>query len=241
MTNIQIFQNDHFGPLRVFGTKDEPWFVGKEVCDSLGIRTDTIPVILDADEYKKVDPKKIGLRVNAPHGVTMVNEPGLYTLVVRSRKPEAKQFKRWVTHEVLPYIRKTGNYLKSDSVTRKELAMMVIAAEEENERLQKQIEESKPKLDCFDDFMESRDLKTVRESAKILGTGERRLFSFMRDKGILDRNNVPYQRYIDRGYFKVKVKTYDTGYGVKTHSQTFFTSRGISWMSWYRIRKKENS
>jgi prophage antirepressor-like protein len=103
------FTHELFGIVRVLkGDDGEIWFVAKDVCDALGIRTDTLKMILDEDEVTKTDPNTVGVKVNAPHGISLINESGLYSLVLRSRKPEAKKFKKWVTGEVLPSIRKHG-------------------------------------------------------------------------------------------------------------------------------------
>ena len=94
----------------------EPWFVAKDICECLDIRTDTVRVILDDDEVREINPNTIGIQ--GGRCPLVVSESGLYSLILRSRKPEAKTFKRWVTHEVLPAIRKTGTY-SCDPVVRK--------------------------------------------------------------------------------------------------------------------------
>ncbi|CCK82407.1 BRO-N domain-containing protein [Desulfobacula toluolica] len=104
-----IFVNETFGQIRVIMQGGEPWFVAKDVCDVLGIRTDTIPVILDSDEYSNTN--SIGVRISGTNrGMTIVSEPGLYGLIIKSRKPGANEFKRWITHEVIPSVRKYGFY-----------------------------------------------------------------------------------------------------------------------------------
>ena len=106
---ITLFENAEFGSVRGLLRNGEPWFVAKDVCDCLEIRTDTVRAILDEDEVATTNPNTIGVP-SGGRDMLLVSEPGLYSLILRSRKPEAKEFKRWVTHEVLPSIRKTGQY-----------------------------------------------------------------------------------------------------------------------------------
>ena len=105
--DIQLFDHPEFGSVRVVMYGGEPWFVGKDVCDCLGTATKDIPAILDEDERDVDSIEDVAGRVQS---MVVVSEPGLYSLILRSRKPEARAFKRWVTHDVLPSIRKTGFY-----------------------------------------------------------------------------------------------------------------------------------
>lgn len=107
MNEITVFTNDTLGQVRTLrDEKGEPWFVAKDVCDVLGTETRDVRKVLDADE---VDTIHIGNRGGRPS--LIINESGLYSLILRSRKPEAKRFKKWITSEVLPAIRKTGGYI----------------------------------------------------------------------------------------------------------------------------------
>lgn len=113
MNDLQIFENSEFGKLRTVEIDGEPWFVASDVCKALELgETHVAMRRLDDDEKGRC-------LIPTPGGdqeMNIVNEPGLYTLVLGSRKPEAKAFKRWITHEVIPAIRKTGGYIKPDSV-----------------------------------------------------------------------------------------------------------------------------
>lgn len=105
-TSMTLFENSEFGSVRVIVRNGEPWFVAKDVCTCLAVDTSNLSKLLDEDE-------KGSYSIRTPGGLqdmSVVNEPGLYSLILRSRKPDAKKFKRWVTHEVLPSIRKTGSY-----------------------------------------------------------------------------------------------------------------------------------
>ncbi|EHR60373.1 BRO-N domain-containing protein [Saccharomonospora cyanea] len=95
---------------RVIERGGDPWFVAKDVCDVLGIRSDTVRAVLDADEVAETNPNSIGV-ASGGRNPLIINEPGLYSLILRSRKERAREFKRWVTHEVLPAIRQTENYV----------------------------------------------------------------------------------------------------------------------------------
>lgn len=152
----------------------EPWFIAKDVCDVLGIRTDTIRKILEADEVAETNPNIIG--VAGGHNPLIVNEPGLYRLTLKSRKSAAKAFQRWVTHEVLPAIRKTGMYATPDTVDRildnPDVMIGILQrykeAKEENTRQAAQLEAQKPKVEAYDDFMDSTGLLLVRDTVKLL-------------------------------------------------------------------------
>lgn len=112
MSGLRIFQNREFGAVRVIEHKGEPWFVARDVCAVLGTETRDLPDILEHDEQRPIVDiihtlnDSTGLRRDS----RIISEPGLYSLVLRSRKPEAKAFKRWIVHEVIPSIRRTGGY-----------------------------------------------------------------------------------------------------------------------------------
>lgn len=130
--DIQTYSNDALGVTvrTVVDETGEPWFVARDVCDALGIRTDTVRGILEEDEVKETNPNTIG--VAGGRAPLIVSEPGLYTLVLKSRKPEAKAFRRWVTHDVLPAIRRNGGYMAArPGETREQLLAraLIVAAE----------------------------------------------------------------------------------------------------------------
>lgn len=161
--------------VRVITDKNgEPWFVAKDVCDVLGIRTDTIRKILEVDEVAETNPNTIG--VAGGHNPLIVSESGLYHLTLKSRKPVAKPFQRWVTHEVLPAIRKTGMYATPDTVDRilgdPDVMIGILQqykeTKAENARQAAQLEAQKPKVEAYDDFMDSTGLLLVRDTVKLL-------------------------------------------------------------------------
>ena len=137
---LALFEHEKFGSLRVIEHKGEPWFVARDVCAVLGTETRDLPDILEHDEQRPIVDiihtlnDSTGLRRDS----RIISEPGLYSLILRSRKPEAKAFKRWVTHEVIPSIRKTGGYLiaKPDDTPEAILARAVLVAQDTIRRIE---------------------------------------------------------------------------------------------------------
>ncbi|MDR3961928.1 MAG: phage antirepressor KilAC domain-containing protein [Eggerthellaceae bacterium] len=211
--DIQVFNNEQFGNVRAMNLNDEPWFVAKDVCDVLGIKTNHLREDgrgLDDDEVLSL-PNWEG-RGSAP---LIVSEAGFYKLVMRSRKPEAKAFQRWVTHEVLPAIRRTGGYMvaKQDETPDQIMARAVLVAQDTIERQKKQIDELKPKALFADAVAASDGTCLVGELAKMLkqngvNIGQNRLFSWLRENGYLGKTgsnrNVPTQRSMEQGLFRIK-------------------------------------
>lgn len=138
--NVKLFEHEKFGSLRVIEHKGEPWFVARDVCAVLGTETRDLPDILEHDEQRPIVDiihtlnDSTGLRRDS----RIISEPGLYSLILRSRKPEAKAFKRWVTHDILPSIRKTGGYLiaKPDDTPEAILARAVLVAQDTIRRIE---------------------------------------------------------------------------------------------------------
>lgn len=211
----QVFESSEFGTIRAMRGEDgEPWFVAKDVCDALGIRTDTVRTILDEDEVTEVsNPNSIG--VTHGRAPLIVSEAGLYSLVLKSRKPEAKRFKRWVTHEVLPALRRDGAYVASDG-TEDDATLMaraLIAAERTIEHNKARIAELEPKALFADAVAASDGTCLVGELAKMLrqngvNVGQNRLFAMLREDGYLGKSgsnrNVPTQRAMEMGLFRIK-------------------------------------
>ena len=211
--DIQVFNNEQFGNVRAMNLNDEPWFVAKDVCDVLGIKTNHLREDgrgLDDDEVMNLPNWEVGGK--AP---LIVSEAGFYKLVMRSRKPEAKAFQRWVTHEVLPAIRRTGGYMvaKQDETPEQIMARAVLVAQDTIERQKKQIDELKPKALFADAVAASDGTCLVGELAKMLkqngvNIGQNRLFSWLRENGYLGKTgsnrNVPTQRSMEQGLFRIK-------------------------------------
>lgn len=232
MQEIIKFENESFGAIRV--TQDdggEPWFVAKDVCDALGIATNHLREEgrgLDEDEVLSL-PNWEG-KGSAP---LIVSEPGFYKLVMRSRKPEAKAFQRWVTHEVLPSIRKRGGYMASvkDETPEETMARAFILAKETIERKDREIAEMKPKALFADAVSTSDKCMLVGELAKVLRQngvqmGQKRLFSWLRDNGYLMKRgssyNLPTQKAMEMELFEVKETAINHSDG---HVSTNFTTK----------------
>lgn len=213
ITTLQ-FNNDQFGQLRAIQDESgEPWFVAKDVCDALGIANnrDAIKALDDDEKNTVVIPDGIQGNPNK----TIVSEPGFYKLVMRSRKPEAKAFQRWVTHEVLPSIRKKGGYIAAaaDETPEQIMARAVLLAQDTIARQKAQIEELKPKALFADAVAASDGTCLVGELAKMMRQngvqiGQNRLFEKLRQDGYLGKTgsnyNVPTQRAMEMGLFRIK-------------------------------------
>lgn len=210
--NISIFNNDQFGEIRALMQNGEPWFIAKDICDALGFEK-------PADAVRGLDDDEKGTYImrgtQGNPDKTIISEAGLYSLILRSRKPEAKMFKRWVTHEVLPQIRKTGGYIpvKPEDT---DLDIMVKAAQIMQatiERQKVQIAEAAPKVVTYDDFLVEADdnipmaVLANRLCQEGLPFGLHRLFAFLRRQGVLcstgSRKNLPTQKYMEKGWFKI--------------------------------------
>ena len=224
MNDIKVFENDAFGSVRTIDREGDVWFVGKDVAAALGYSNTNDALSRHVDPEDKYQGE--GVAFPDPHGTlqypTIINESGLYSLVLSSKLPTAKQFKRWITKEVIPSIRKTGGYFATPK-TYVEALRALADAEEEKERLSLENEEMKPKAEFYDTVAESSTTFEVGVVAKILnfGIGRSKLFKFLRNEGILNPDNIPYQQYVDAGYFKVVEMPYgklngDTLVGKKT-------------------------
>ena len=207
---LMIFENETFGKVRTLNLNGEPWFVAVDVCSVLDLSNPTIAVSrLDEDERAKFNLGRQG-------DATIVNEPGLYTLVLGSRKPEAKAFKRWITHEVLPNIRKHGVYITDEKLKlfaeHPELldALMksLYAAHAENLRHRAERQTLLPKADYYDAFMDADGCTNLRTTAKELNVPERWFARFLQQTGFLYRspagNLMPYAIPRNRGLFRVR-------------------------------------
>lgn len=218
----------------------EPWFVAKDVCDILGMSNPSMAVTaLDKDEVAQIDPKDyLGSENRSNQAVNIVSEPGLYKLIMRSRKPEAKEFQRWVTHEVLPSIRKTGGYIPTSESDSDEdiMARAVLVAQKTSERKNQQLQAKdaqikvlEPKARFADAVAASDGTCLVGELAKMLrqngmDIGQNRLFRLLQADGYLGKSgsnrNVPTQRAMDLGLFRIKETTVTHADGHTTVSRT---------------------
>lgn len=236
MKDIQQF---NFKGNQFRGLTDEqgdPWFFGKDACGILNIDTNHLRDALDEDEITNLrNPEVWNQPGRAP---LIISEPGLYKLIMRSRKPEAREFQRWVTHEVLPQIRKTGGYIPTtdvdDDMTILAKAVMIgqRTMEEQKRRIASQesrIRELEPKALFADAVAASDGTCLVGELAKMLrqnglDIGQNRLFRLLRDDGFLGKSgantNVPTQKAMELGLFRIKETAVTHSDGHVTISRT---------------------
>lgn len=233
---ITSFSNDKFGNIRVCGADTEnPLFCAMDLCRALGYSNgrDAVAKHVDSEDVAKRDT----LTKGGTQQLTFVTESGMYALILGSKLPQARQFKHWVTSEVLPSIRKTGSY-SVEKLSRKQLALMVIQAEEEKERLALEnkhqaeiIEEQKPKVVFADAVIGSENNILIRDLAKLIcqngyQIGEIRLYRWLRDNKYLTLENKPMQRYVEQGLFYIEEGTHTENGVMKSHTVTKVTGKG---------------
>ncbi len=233
---ITSFSNDKFGNIRVCGADTEnPLFCAMDLCRALGYSNgrDAVAKHVDSEDVAKRDT----LTKGGTQQLTFVTESGMYALILGSKLSQARQFKHWVTSEVLPSIRKTGSY-SVEQLSRKQLAIMVIQAEEEKERLALEnkhqaeiIEEQKPKVVFADAVIGSENNILIRDLAKLIcqngyQIGEIRLYRWLRDNKYLTLENKPMQRYVEQGLFYIEEGTHTEKGVMKSHTVTKVTGKG---------------
>jgi len=228
MNELKIFENAEFGEIRTVAVDGTPWFVASDICKALEIANTTQAIQrLDEDERSMFN---IG-RQGEAH---IVNESGLYTLVLASRKKEAKEFKRWITHEVLPSIRKHGAYMTEQTLEKAltspdfliQLATNLKAEQEKNRLLTEENEKMKPSqifasaVSASDSSMLVRDVaKMIRQNGVPLG--EKRFYKWLREKGYVCQNSTrPTQKAMELGLFEVVIRTIEKGNGLPMETVT---------------------
>ena len=241
---IQIFESKEFGKLRTVEINNEPWFVGKDVAEMLGYSNPSNAVAKHVQSDDKqcimvdIADTQNGYLFTGKTKTAFINESGMYSLILSSKLPKAKQFKHWVTSDVLPTIHKNGMYM-NQSVAQQAidnptefLARAVLLANDQIEKLKLENSELKPKAEFYDTVASTKDLMSMGDVAKLLdmGMGRNKLYAFLRDKGILRSNNVPYQRYVDAGYFKLVESKVDNGESTMVFTATFVKQRGIDYI-----------
>ena len=210
---LMIFENEAFGKVRTLNLNGEPWFVAADVCKALELGNPSMTVErLDDDEKGISTIDTLG----GKQRMAIINEPGLYSLVITSRKPEAKAFKRWITHEVIPAIRKYGGYMTKSLLEQVlenpnliyEFARRMLAEPQKNERLRQELDRAKPKADYYDAFIHPESCTNIRATAKELKVPEKMFTAFLIRKRYLYRapsgSLMPYAKAADDGLFFVK-------------------------------------
>ena len=210
---LMTFENAAFGKIRTLTIDGEPWFVAADVCRALEIGNPSMAVErLDDDEKGISTIDTLG----GKQRMTIINEPGLYSLVLSSRKPEAKAFRRWITHEVIPTIRKYGGYMTKSLLEQVlenpnliyEFARRMLAEQQKNERLRQELDRAMPKADYYDAFIHPESCTNIRATAKELKVPEKMFTAFLIRKRYLYRapsgSLMPYAKAADDGLFFVK-------------------------------------
>lgn len=212
MTDLQIFKNDTFGQVRILEKDNELWFVAKDVCDCLEIKNTTDALKrLDNDERSRFNLGRQG-------ETNIVNEYGLYNLVLSSRKPEAKEFKRWITHDVIPQIRKTGAYSMNIPKSLPE-ALRAYANEVESHNATKaivaqqeqQIAEFKPVKDYVDKILSSKSCLTITQIAADYGMSAQELNKILHEAGLQRKVGdqwILYKQHMAKGFTKSETFTF---------------------------------
>ena len=228
MNEVQLF-NFESHEVRSLLLNNEPWFVGKDVAEALGYSKARNAIATHIDSEDKKDAPIQGT-LGGVQEMTVINESGLYSLVLSSKLPSAKKFKRWVTSEVLPALRKTGQYKVKELSGQELMAKALIEAQNVLAAKDKVIEEMKPKVVFADAVATSHTSILVGELAKILkqngiDMGQKRLFAWLREKGFLIKRkgtdyNMPTQKAMDLGLFEIKEGSYVNGSGVNITTKT---------------------
>lgn len=251
MNQLQVFNNEEFGQVRTVVQGEDVWFVAKDVCDVLEIVNATRSLSrLDEDELHSM---KVTDSLGRPQETNVINESGLYSLIMTSRKPQAKAFKKWVTSEVLPSIRKHGAYMTDQvleqAVTNPDFAIgLLTKLKEEKEKLaaaQQQIVQQQPLVTFAEACMQSNQTLKVGEVAKLamkqgIKIGQKRLFDKLREWGLLFKNSTePTQKACERELFEVSqgVKKKPNGEAF-TWTTTYVTPKGQAYII-DRLKKEQ--
>ena len=250
MSKLEIFENSEFGEIRTVEIGGEPWFVGRDVATVLGYSNPRKAIGDHVDDEDKGVTKCDTL--GGSQDLTIINESGLYSLILSSKLPNAKAFKRWVTSEVLPAIRKHGLYAIDDILENPDIAIQALtklkeeraarkALELDNQVKSQQIAELQPKATYYDLILQCKDLLSVTEIAKDYGMSVKGLNAMLHELGVqYNQSGVwfLYAKYQHEGYTQTKTQNYpkpDGTQGSKVH--TYWTQKGRLFI--YNLLKSE--
>ena len=253
--NIKVFENSEFGKVRTVILNDEPWFIGKDVTDILGYQNGSRDINRHVDEDDRQNYQNGTFESN--RGMAIINESGLYSLILSSKLPTAKKFKRWVTSEVLPSIRKHGAYMTEDTIKKAmaepdfiiKLATELKKEQEQNKQLtetcsqqQQVIGELKPKADYVDKILKSSSLVTITQIAKDYGMSGQGMNKVLHDLHIIYNCNkqwLLYSQHQAKGYtFSETVDIPREDGTTKVVMNTKWTQKGRLFL--YETLKKRN-
>jgi prophage antirepressor-like protein len=243
MKDLAIFKFENNQDVRtIIDGNNNIWFVAKDVCNILGLSDVSMSVKRLEDSEKLVQKLFVS---GQRRDILTINESGLYALVITSNKLSAKKFRLWITNDVIPSIRKTGSYSvdkyklpASYAEALRELADTV----EQRDQLQLENTKNKPKVEFYNAVASSNNLLDIQQVAKVLnfnGIGQITLFSILRTSGVLISNvnhkNEPYQKFIDKGYFKVIEQKYISNDETKIRIKTLVTQKGVEFINKFLI------
>lgn len=244
---IKIFQNDKFGTVRTVMQNGEPWFVLKDACAALNINNHKMAAQrLDKDEVSHAD---LIDTIGRTQKTTIINESGLYSLTLRSDKPEAKEFKRWITHDVIPDIRKHGMYMTDNMITKVQqnpeliyiMADTLMKEHQKNQELIQSLEEAQPKVEYHDKVLMAPETLTITQIAKEYGKSGRKMNALLHEIGIQYKVNgqwVLYAKYANQGYTKDVTCQKEHDGIVGTYVNTQWTQKGRKFL--YEELKQRN-
>lgn len=229
---LMIFENDAFGKVRTLNLNGEPWFVAADVCKALELGNPSMTVErLDDDEKGISTIDTLG----GKQRMAIINEPGLYSLVITSRKPEAKAFKRWITHEVIPSIRKHGAYMTDSLLDALEAHPEAVpeylnrlrSENARNRELTRRLRLALPKAEYYDAFVDPADCTNIRTTAKELGVPEKQFTRYLEEKKYLfrDKNRKLFPRAVKKSAGLFLVRDFYTERGKLGH-YTLITPAG---------------
>ena len=239
VTQIQVFNNPEFGTVRTITISEQPYFVGKDVAEILGY-SDTFGALKKhVDDEDKQNCQNDSFET--PRGLTVINESGLYSLILSSKLPAAKQFKHWVTAEVLPSIRKRGLYAIDDIIANPDLAIaafQALKAEREANRAltetvavqTQQIAEMQPKVSYYDKVLACKDLLPISKISKDYGWSAKKMNAFLHEQGVQYKQGdiwLLYQKYAEHGYANTRTNVIlDAERNPHTKIHTYWTQKG---------------
>lgn len=242
MSELQIFKNAEFGSVRTLAINDEPYFVARDAAEILGYCNPRKAIIDHVDEEDKTDRITIRDSIGREQTPVLINESGLYSLILSSKMPNAKKFKRWVTSEVLPAIHRHGIYAIDEVLNNPDMliaALTELKAEREKTKLltetvavqKQQISEMKPKASYYDVVLNCKDLVAISVIAKDYGWSANRMNQYLHKKGVQYKQGnkiwLLYQKYSELGYTSTKTNSYSGSDGtVHTKPHTYWTQKG---------------
>lgn len=238
MEKLNLFQSVEFGQVRTVIKNGDIWFIAKDICDCLDVKN-------VSDALSRIDEDEKGIVLTDTQGgkqeMATINESGLYSLILSSRKAEAKKFKKWITSEVIPSIRKTGGYIieKEEDTPAEIMARALLVAqdtlkrrEERIKALENKVTEDEPRVEFAKTVEGTSEKILIGDLAKLTDglIGRNRLFKLLKENKILMKDNKPYQNFIDRGYFEVTERIIKAVNKDIISFTTYVTGKGQIWL-----------